>query len=936
MADKSNPAEKTAAETDYEEKFNRSDDPGTATNELKAKESDLDVGWKTSAKGKSKTASNAKRGGFNFARRRAGKLRQGSAFAFIFVMIGLGIWYTSFFAPNILLVNIKEMYTNDLSDATIALDTYYKKLLNYKIGRPQCSGSQTDIKCKLSTMSRAEVKSFEKHGFVVVGNKVQEDNRDDGVPGNDQPESRYQVVTIIPPSQSPGVIATGDMLFLYGQMSSANKALIYSVFNPKSSFFMDTRFKQRIKNKYGLNKSISVGGSTEQQVDRSFDSSIRNSGGGIDMYGRPDSVNGVSLGSLSNPVTAAQLELAIAPLAAQANSFVGLQCAYYSFGKAVTNDAKTAKAATVARFAMQYLKAADQIKAGTSDDVTINALSSKLASGVGGGFNGSSATESSMYKSIVYNEPPIPSIFGILYGLDTFDLIGAMIPAWSQIMASAAAEGTASNVPGQLTMPPANLGGGDRDYCLGGETTQNHAEIKNNMTEQCIPEVTASAPPGLEGALAPAELVARETCNPPHDHRIHEGSFENEKHGIYALQPSVKATAAIISPYVAGIFSANVIAWANATSLLFTSQAKGMAASDAIFAGTGEVLGDMAQSRGMMPSNVAFMEEYLAQKPAIEKDFDDVARYNARKNPFDPYNEFSFLGSIVHGLTPVYSDKAPLLATLSNGVSLLGDSIKHLNPSANAIYYHQPDPFNPLRLHCPDPEYYAIMIMADSMCNVRYSMSRLELAAQPDQILDYMTQSHSDAYKDKIQELTERAAQADPEDGDAANVGRMVTEATSVSQQPFIDKTTGKATPGSEYDKFLEYCVNRQDPWGRSAIHVHRSDLPDALRQYRVGDKSSQTLESVSPSDRGDPYQKVPIIGYSSISEGAKAEQDWYTGKKCLDQSEMMTNFRAYTMLCSVDGSLSGGVDCTDTDSNSLAGYSNDFFTSNDILYQGG
>lgn len=939
--------EKSVAQSDYEKKFNRGPGSANPVKNLKEKEATGgdDASWKTSATGKKqKKQQPAKKGKFRFMGRHGGKIRQGSAFGFIIGMLALGVWYTSVFAPNILLVNIKEMYTNDLADATIALNTYYWKMMNYKIGRAQC-GEKQSIKCKLSTMSRAQKKAFEKHGFTVLGAKVQEDNRDDFQPGNDLPEQRYQVAAIIPPVKSPGFIATGDMLWLYAQLSSANKSLVYNVFNPKSSFYMDTRFKQRIKSKYGLDKSMTVGGRTEQAVNRSFDSAVRNSGGGINIYGRPDEVNGISLGALSNPVTAAQLIAAMAPLAAQTYSYVGLQCAWYSFGKAVTNNAKAAKHATVARFAMQYLKAADQIKAGTSEDVVISTLSSKLAQGVGGGYTTGNATDSSMYKSIVYGALPIPSIFGLLYYLDTFDLIAAMLPAWSQIMASAAAQGTASKVPGALAMPPANLTGSDREYCLGGETLENHTEIKNEETE-CVPQVEASAPPGWQGALAPVIEVAQETCPPQHWEESHRHT-----HGEFVMQPSLKATATTLSTYVAGLFSVNVIAWANVMSLLFTSQTKGIAASDAIFAGTGEILGDMAQSRGMMPSNVAFMTEYLAQKESVDKEFEEVARYNARQQPFDIYNKFSFLGSIVHSLNPAYDGSTPLFGALSNGWNVLASSIRKLSPTAEAFYYSQPiipeiDPLNPaqtgalratglakymLRFHCPDPEYLAIMITADAACNVRYSLSRLELAAQIDTVLDYMTQTHADAYEDKIAELEERLAQADVEDGDAANIERMLLEAQTAAGQPFIDKITGKAIPNSEYDKFLQYCVNRADPWGRSAIHVVYQDLPDEEKKRRHAE-TTNNLTGLDPSWKS-PYERIPIIGYPAIVEGAKADQDWYSGKKCLEQSEMLTNFRAYTMACSVDGSLSGGVDCTDNDNSAIASYSNSFYTSNDILF---
>jgi len=927
MADRLNPVERSVAESDYEKKFNRRLHDKTAdSQELKEKESDPDVSWR---EGKLKYKETKKRkGAFRFAGRHAGKVRKGSAFVFVVALIAIGVWYSSIFAPNILLVNIKEMYTNDLADATIALDTYYKKLMNYKIGRPQC-GDKKSIKCKLSTMSRAQKMAFQKQGFIVIGAKVEEDNLDDGQPENDKPESRYQVAAIIPPIQSPGLIATGDMLFLYAAMSSANKALVYNVFNPKSGFFLDTRFKQVLKSRYNLTKSLTTGGSTEQQVNRSFDNSVRN-GGSIDKFGRPGP-NGVSLGSLSSPLTLAQLEAAMALMVGtpgNVNSFVGLQCVWYSFGKAVTNNAKSAKAATLARFAMQYLKAADAIKAGWADEVSTNVLAGKLAeSTFGGGYTGPNATDSSMYKSIVYGSLPIPSIFGLLYYLDTFDLIAALVPAWSQIMASAAAQGTASNVPGQLAMPPANLTGSDREYCLEGETLENHTPIKDTEKE-CVPQVEASAPPGWQGALESAIETAQETCPVPHYDEPHR-----HFHGEGVMQPSLKETATILSPYVAGIFGVNVMAWANIMSLLFTSQTKGVAASDALFAGTGQILGDMAMSRGMMPSNALFMAEYLALKDEVQKEYDEVARYNARQNPLDPYNKFSFVGSILRKLRPVTAENSPLFGALANVFTLVRDGFNRLNPSADAIYYLQPSPFNPLRLSCPDPEYLAIMIMADTACNVRYSFSRLELAVQIDMVLDYMTKSHPDVYQEQIDELIERQAKADPE-GDSQNVARMLATVEAVANQPFIDEKTGRAIPNSEYDKFLQYCVNRQDPWGRSAIHVQYTQLPDEEIRRRRADKLGG-IEPISPYDRGDPYENLSIAAFPAITEGASSDQDWYSGKKCTEQSEMLTYFRAYTMICSVDGTLSGALDCTHPDNQAGASYLNPYFMSNDILYTG-
>src|ERR1700757_3532042 len=170
-----NPGEKTAAESDYQKKFNRKQQPGSDAKNLKQQEaSGGDASWKTNTNKKKPADSSPKKGRFGFKGRRGGKLRHASAFGFIIAILLFGVWYTSVFAPNILLVNIKEMYTNDLADATVALNAYYWKMMNYKLGHSNC-GDKQSIKCKLSTMSRAQKKAFEKSGFTVLGSKVTED-----------------------------------------------------------------------------------------------------------------------------------------------------------------------------------------------------------------------------------------------------------------------------------------------------------------------------------------------------------------------------------------------------------------------------------------------------------------------------------------------------------------------------------------------------------------------------------------------------------------------------------------------------------------------------------------------------------------------------------------------------------------------------------------
>lgn len=929
-----NPGTKTAADRDYEKKFNSRESKKHAGN-LKNLEESPGAEWKTSVKKKQgeKTKS-PKRRRFGFAGRRAGAIQNGSAIAFIVAILFGGVWYTSIFAPNIILVNIKEMYTNDLADATFALDVYYRKMLSYKIGRSNC-GEQDSIKCKLSTMSRAQKQAFEKQGFTVLGSKLQEDNRDNTMLDQKESESRYQVSAVIPPTHMTGgvpvPIPMGDALWAYAALSSQTESNAFAVFNPKTSFFHDARFQQRLRTQYDLTKQPIVSGQTESAVNRSFDASMTGGAEGIGMDFKPNSTGGIGLGGLRNPMVLANIEAGMLTLTTtQTNSFVGLQCNWYAFGKAMTNNLITAKTHTIARFAMNYLKAADQIKSGTSQDITISTLASKLTQGTFGGYNSANATDDSMYKHITYgglDNLPIPSIYGFLYYLDALVPQGAMMPAWLLIMGSAAQQGQVSGVQGSLSMPPfGSLGDDDRQYCLGGETELNHIPIK---LDHCQKAVGASSPFGPAVVQHAIEL-GWETC--PNFHKDERDPDPFHYHGEFLTQPALKATAETLSPMIAGVFGVNAVAAANALYLLFNSNTKGVAASNAIFAGTGEILGDMAMSRGMMPSDARSMSGYLLSAKEREKDYERVARYDARKTPFDVYNKYSFLGSIVSNLNPTYNKNSTLFSTVANIADILGSAVKHVNKSANAKLGIQPDDFNPARMAlCPDPEYWAIMIMADVGCNVRYSMGLQELSASVDDVLDYMTDTHSDLYQDGIEELTERLAQADHE-GDAQNIGRMLAMRTAAAQLPMIDKKTGKAMPGTEYDMFLQYCVNRQDPWGRSGIHVIRTGLDDSEQRRRGADKDGNG-NAVSTTDRGDPYAQTTIGFFPAVTEGASDDQDWYTGKKCTEQSDELKNFRAYTMMCSVDGSLSGAVDCTGSDNEYFSGYADPFYTSNNILY---
>lgn len=914
--EKLNPS-RNSAESDYNQKFNKTSkqlneqENSPENNDDTKKEPIKDLEKKGSITGtrKRQPASNAHK---SFAARVTGSMRHKSAFAFIAVVFLGGLWYSSILAPNIILVNMKDLFTNDLADSTTALSKYSLKMIGYKLGKADCSDKES-IKCKLTTMSRAQVLAFKKHGFEVQGQKLEEDNLDDRNQNNDKPESRWKVQAIVFPDNIG--VATDEKS--YAKLASTNDDIRYKangVWNPRSSFYLDARFKQRIKDKYDLTKLATVYGTNEKEVNESFDESMKGEDEAVD----PTGGGAYGLTTLASNQAKSALSQGAMKIAAEPSSYINTQCGFFTQSKVVSSAVQKAKQVTVARFAMQYLKAADQIKTtGQSNEITTNVMSGKLAWSSEGGYAGANATDATMYRHIVLREPVKMSTNSFKYYLNNPDAIGMLFwGAGIQVMLTAKATQGISGAPGALTMlPQTDIGDGPRKYCLEGQTTSS----KSNLKPSSCPALTiAAAPPPMVPAVSPIAAASSRICPMP-------------PQGIWQMNPTASATSIAVMPYVASIFTAAAGTYATQAARDFTSKTKGIAASDALFAGTGEILGDMAMSRGLQPANTAGLKQYIGQRSEFDQEYEALARYEARKNPFDMYNSHSFLGSLTHSLSTI-PPQSSLVGSLANTLAIIPTATtKTLSSTADAIYNLQPDTLETSRLQCTDIEYTYIGINADMACNVRYSLGKKELDANIKDVVDYMLKPHANETNKNIQDLQSRLSKTDSE-RDAANVSRQLSEAREANSKPFIDEKTGVAIPHSEYEKYLTYCVNRQDPWGRTSVAVRREELSEEEKAKRLQNKDNDGIQYGSEGE-GDPYETKVVSSYMAVTEGAAADQDWYTGKKCLDQGTMLQNFRAYTLACSVDGSFAGSIDCTESDRAKYWEDTDDYITSNDVNY---
>ncbi|MFZ1360814.1 MAG: M23 family metallopeptidase [Candidatus Saccharimonadales bacterium] len=189
------------------------------------------------------------------------------------------------------------------------------------------------------------------------------------------------------------------------------------------------------------------------------------------------------------------------------------------------------------------------------------------------------------------------------------------------------------------------------------------------------------------------------------------------------------------------------------------------------FVGTAAVMGTAAQHRGMKPLSADEAVAYTQAQQQSLAHYSEVERQLTRSQPFDIYNQYSFLGSLAATITPHITQSRTSIGTLAMSIgsfvpTILTTPVKASNPIER---FQQ----------CPDPMYKSLNIDADIYCNVRYGLSDKELAMDP-----------------------------------IENARWMMTTGNVA-----IDDDTGVAIDNHQpwnYKKFMEECANRTVGWGEN------------------------------------------------------------------------------------------------------------------------
>lgn len=250
-----------------------------------------------------------------------------------------------------------------------------------------------------------------------------------------------------------------------------------------------------------------------------------------------------------------------------------------------------------------------------------------------------------------------------------------------------------------------------------------------------------------------------------------------------------------------------------------------------------------SQAYGMAPATINDLRASHYENTQIKQEYIALEKEDAKNNPFDITNRFSFLGAMGRSLG--YSN-----VSLITPAVVLANSLSTLNPARQAYA----SSFNEKRFQqCDDAEYKKFKngegLAVDVQCNVRYftPSEDLQKMQDPDAVIDYM---ENNGYIPKDSENGLPEGYTPPNMRQAwGTISNALYGATlgSVFDQRALMLT-------NDYAKYLEACVYRTAPLGET------------------GEESG-------------------LIGGLG---------NWQDGSRCAERSEMVSYFRAFTFLNSI------------------------------------
>lgn len=296
--------------------------------------------------------------------------------------------------------------------------------------------------------------------------------------------------------------------------------------------------------------------------------------------------------------------------------------------------------------------------------------------------------------------------------------------------------------------------------------------------------------------------------------------------------------------------------------------------------GVGGLLGSTASTKGLAPlSTEETVADYMTLTAETNDQYDEIARNEARDDPFNAYNKYSFLGSLAGSFYPMMNTAVKSGgAALAIAPNILATAASAISPVAKANTASPVDRFQ----KCTDPSFTDINLnFADLNCNPRYGLTDEELNADPEVLADWMIEHKqivpstgepvktTDAQKSLFRAIDEEQISAvlgtkTPDDDQLASVDT----ATPTGGEPAATLAATPFPPTAEDQ--IDYPEN-DDGKGGDILQDTRT-YAHWYRFCRYGDNEGRKAHFGDP----DGIQK-------SFLDGLVEEDYQSTGRECID-----------------------------------------------------
>lgn len=233
--------------------------------------------------------------------------------------------------------------------------------------------------------------------------------------------------------------------------------------------------------------------------------------------------------------------------------------------------------------------------------------------------------------------------------------------------------------------------------------------------------------------------------------------------------------------------------------LKLDSDLKGVRLGNAIAAGVGLMMADYARGGGLRAATTAVqVKDFItATDEVYEENTEEIARYEARQNPFDASNQYSFISQVATAINPYRSNDNSLFSNFANIFATAVTPIKLSGDTTHALLY-QPT-----------------LLGRDGIAEGRTANCEDEDIHKIGAVCDLTGETVGITTK----EILKQAAKQTDGEGEmiAENVKYMV-------EKEYIDED-GKFKEDSDYAKYRKFCTEQRiDPPGTSTEEVTSGD----------------------------------------------------------------------------------------------------------------